>query len=93
MKSYSVPAMCFQNEFVDLGFLAGYVDALLASSNDQDYRIVFEWGSAGPGDYPPRKAWRRIPDGWEELAVVVDCIRQPDNSYRQTFTINEYEAA
>ncbi len=92
MKSYSIPAMSFQNEFADLAWVGSYVDSLVASTNDQDYRIVFEWGSAGPGDYPPRKAWRRIANGWEQLAIVLDCVRQRDNSYRQTFTVEEQPA-
>jgi len=89
---YSIPALGFVNEFVNLDYLAKYVDALLSSSevsSSMGYSLVYEWDQRGPGERPPMGALRRIPGkGWERLVVVGQCIPNGDNTYFQTFVVS-----
>lgn len=72
MSCYSLPAMSFHNEFVDLEFVAGYVDSLVKSTGDQDYAVVYEWDEDGPDSgRPPVAVLLRIDGAWERRAVLV----------------------
>lgn len=87
MTSYSIPALSGDNEFFDLGFVAQYVDNLVASSGDKDYAVVCEWGEHGPGDWPPLAVLLRVEGDWVRLDVLVTIMRGKDGTCRYEWEI------
>lgn len=78
---YSVPAMSMENEFINLDYLAKYVDRLVVSTGDEDYRIVYEWTNRGPGSYPPVAVLVRSGDTWERRPVLATGEKGGKHSY------------
>lgn len=80
MSIYSIPAMSLQSEFADLTWLGKYVDSLLATSGDQDYAVVYEWGDEGPGDWPPAAVLYRVEGEWVRRGVLVTIMQKKDGT-------------
>jgi hypothetical protein len=87
MSSYSIPAMSLTNEFLDLNFVAKHVDQLLATTGDQDYAVVYEWGTHGSGPYPPLAVLYRVQGEWVRREVSVTIRRSPNGKAEYSWTV------
>lgn len=67
MSVYSIPALSMENEFINLAYVARYVDDLLKIS--PEYAIVYQWNSDFM-DGPPDVVLRRIGPTWETVDQV-----------------------
>lgn len=89
---YSIPAMTMHNEFINLDYVAKYVDQLVKSTGDMDYAVVYEWDEDGPDSgRPPVCVLLRIAGAWERRAVLV--TSQAARSGDVVFTCDLVESA
>ena len=42
MKTYTIPALAFENEFTNLDWIGSYVDGLMASQEETAYGVIYE---------------------------------------------------
>lgn len=90
MTVYSVPAMSWANEFVDLEFLAGYIDGLIRTTGDADYGMVCEWDEDGPeSGRPPVGVLLRLNGAWERRHVLVTTRLDRQGQVHHTWSVGE----
>jgi hypothetical protein len=88
---YRLPALTDEHEFVDLVFLARYVDDLVSQTGNQDFAVVYEWNDTDDqGQFidlvegaPPDAVLLRIAGAW----VRRRCVATPrgDGDFVLTF--------
>ena len=83
MSVYTIPALSFANEFVDLARLGQYVDRLVASTGDPDYAVVHEWEDDDQDRWPPVAVLVRRDGRWFRRLVLLSASR-PYKQYRRS---------
>jgi len=88
---YRLPALTSEHEFVNLDFLARYVDDLVKKTGNPDFGVVYEWKDTDDQDEfidlvegaPPDAVLLRIAGSW----VRRRCIATPrgDGDFDLTF--------
>lgn len=74
---YQLPMMTMEHEFVDLVFVARYVDSMIAQTGDQDWGVVYEYGDddLDDGECPPPRAVLLRQDGqWVRRSVRASLV-------------------
>lgn len=75
---YRLPALSVDHEFVDLAFVAKYVDGLLRDSGNPDFGVVYEWKDTDDqGEFidlvegaPPDAVLLRMAGSWVRRRVI-----------------------
>jgi hypothetical protein len=67
MTVYSIPALTMENQFIDLVYVAGYVDHLVKISSD--YATVYRWDGHSI-DGPPDAVLLRVGSTWQIVHKV-----------------------
>lgn len=75
---YRLPALTHEHEFLDLVFVAKYVDQLLQQTGNPDYGVVYEWQDEDDqGEFidlvegaPPDAVLLRISGAWVRRGVI-----------------------
>jgi hypothetical protein len=71
MKTYTIPALAFENEFTNLDWIGTYVDGLMASQGETAYGVIYEWDDDSSSKWPPVAVLRRRDGKWFRRPVLL----------------------